>query len=192
VSVPDLRKVARTYRDLARQDVGRLLRSPWHEERFLALLILVDQYETATPRTRDEIFRFYLRHTRWINNWDLVDVSAARIVGAHLESGSRRHLRRLARSTLVWERRIAMIATHHYIRKGDFRDALAMAALLIDDQHDLSHKAVGWMLREVGNRDRRTAERFLRRHARTMPRTALRYAIERFPARLRRTYLRTS
>jgi 3-methyladenine DNA glycosylase AlkD len=169
-----------------------LLKSPWHEERLLALLILVRQFAAGDQRTRAAIYRLYLRHTRWINNWDLVDVSAAQIVGAHLESGSRGQLRRLARSSLVWERRIAMIATYRYIRNNDFRDALAIADLLVDDGHDLVQKAVGWMLREVAKRDRRAAERFLRRHARTMPRTALRYAIERFPEPLRRRYLNRS
>jgi 3-methyladenine DNA glycosylase AlkD len=189
VTVPQLRAIARDYRDLPLKYVVKLLQSAWHEERLLALLILVGQYTRADTRTRHAIHQLYLRNTRSINNWDLVDSSAAQIIGAHLETRDRRVLRRLARSKSLWERRIAMIATYHYIRKGDFKDALAIAALLRRDEHDLIHKAVGWMLREIGKRDRRAEERFLRKHASGMPRTMLRYAIERFPPRTRRKYL---
>lgn len=169
--------------------VVTLLHSPWHEERLLALLILVGQYVSADARMRQTIHQLYLRNTKSINNWDLVDTSAPQIVGAHLEMRDRRVLRRLARSTSLWERRIAMIATYHFIKQGDFRDALAVAELLLNDDHDLIHKAAGWMLREVGKRDRRAAERFLRKHSRAMPRTMLRYAIEKFPQPLRRKYM---
>lgn len=189
VTVPQLRVLAREYRDMPLKYVVRLLQSPWHEERLLALLILVGQYVRADTRTRQAIHQTYLRNTASINNWDLVDSSAAQLVGAHLEAGDRLVLRRLARSKSVWERRIAMIATYHYIRRKDFKDALAIAALLRRDEHDLIHKAVGWMLREIGKRDRRAEERFLRKHARTMPRTMLRYALEKFPPALRRTYM---
>jgi 3-methyladenine DNA glycosylase AlkD len=189
VTVPQLRTVAREYRDMPLKYVAALLQSRWHEERLLALFILVGQYRRADTRMRQTIHQLYLRNTRSINNWDLVDSSAAHIVGAHLEKGDRRVLRRLARSRSVWERRIAMIATYHYIRQGDFKDALAIAGMLRRDQHDLIHKAVGWMLREIGKRDRGAVERFLRQHARTMPRTMLRYAIERFPQPLRRKYM---
>jgi len=130
-----------------------------------------------------------MRNTQSINNWDLVDSSAAQIVGAHLETGDRRVLRRLARSKSVWERRIAMIATYHYIRRRDFTDALVIAGLLRRDEHDLIHKAVGWMLREIGKRDRSAEERFLRKYSRAMPRTMLRYAVEKFPQPLRRKYM---
>lgn len=189
VTVPQLRTLAREYRDMPLKYVARLLQSPWHEERLLALLILVSQYVRADARARHTIHQLYLRNTRSINNWDLVDSSASQIVGAHLETRNRRVLRRLARSKSVWERRIAMIATYHYIRQRDFKDALAIAALLRRDEHDLIHKAVGWMLREIGKRDRRAEERFLRKHARRMPRTMLRYAIEQFPPALRRKYM---
>ena len=154
VTVPQLRTIAREYRDMPLKYVVTLLQSPWHEERLLALLILVGQYDRADTRTRQTIHQLYLRNTRSINNWDLVDSSAAQIVGAHLETGDRRVLRRLARSRSVWERRIAMIATYHYIRQRDFKDALTIAGLLRRDEHDLIHKAVGWMLREIGKRDR--------------------------------------
>ena len=189
VTVPQLRVLAREYRDMPMKYIVTLLRSPWHEERLLALLILVGQYVRGDAHARQDIHQLYLRNTASINNWDLVDSSAAQIVGAHLESRDRRVLRRLARSTSVWERRMAMIATYHYIRQRDFKDALAIAALLRRDEHDLIHKAVGWMLREIGKRDRATEERFLRKHARRMPRTMLRYAVEKFPPSLRRKYM---
>ena len=181
VTLPALRAIARDYQDLPLADVVRLLKSPWHEERLLSLLILVGQYARSDGRRRSAIHRAYLRHTRYVNNWDLVDTSAAQIVGAHLSGAGRRRLRRLATSRSLWERRIAMIATYHYIKNGEFEDALAVAEVLLDDDHDLIHKAVGWMLREIGKRDRRVEERFLRTHAARMPRTMLRYAIERFP-----------
>jgi 3-methyladenine DNA glycosylase AlkD len=189
VSLPSLRQLARQYERLSRRDVVQLMKSPWHEERLLALLILIRQYAHRDERGRQAIHQLYLRHRRWINNWDLVDVSASQLVGAHLAGGDRRLLRRLARSRSLWERRIAMIATYHYIRRNDFADALVIAGLLVDDTHDLIHKAVGWMLREVGKRDRHVEERFLRKHAARMPRTMLRYAVERFPERLRVRYL---
>jgi 3-methyladenine DNA glycosylase AlkD len=192
VTVPQLRSIAREYRDMPLKYVVKLLRSPWHEERLLALLIMVGQYARSDKPTRQAIHQLYLRNTKSINNWDLVDSSATQIVGAHLESGDRRVLRRLARSKSMWERRIAMIATYHYIRQRDFKDALTIAGLLRRDEHDLIHKAVGWMLREIGKRDRGAEERFLRKHARTMPRTMLRYAIEKFPQPLRRRYLSMS
>lgn len=189
VTLPQLRAMARTHRDLPLRDATSLLRSPWHEERLLALLILLEQFARADERVRRAIHRVYLRNTRAINNWDLVDVSAPLIVGSHLAAGNRAVLRRLAVSASLWERRIAIIATHAYVRRGDFKDALAIAELLLEDEHDLIHKAVGWTLREIGNRDRAAEERFLRKHARVMPRTMLRYAVEKFPERLRRRYL---
>jgi 3-methyladenine DNA glycosylase AlkD len=193
VTVPQLRTLAREYRDMPLKYVVKLLQSPWHEERLLALLIMVDQYGRADAAGRQAIHQLYLRNTKSINNWDLVDSSAAQIVGAHLEQQrDRRVLRTLARSTSLWERRIAMIATYHYIRQRDYTDALTIAGLLRRDEHDLIHKAVGWMLREIGKRDRGAEERFLRKHAQTMPRTMLRYAIEKFPQPLRRRYLSMS
>ena len=189
VTVPQLRVLSREYRDMRLTYVARLLHSPWHEERLLALLIMVGQYVRGNERSRRTIHHLYLRSTGSINNWDLVDSSAPQIVGAHLQTRDRRILRRLARSKSVWQRRIAMIATYHYIRQRDFKDALAIAALLRRDEHDLIHKAVGWMLREIGNRDRAAEERFLRAHAPRMPRTMLRYAVEKFPQPLRRKYM---
>ena len=189
ISVPVVRKLSASYQALALRELAALLKSPWHEERLLALLILVRQYARAEPARREAIYRLYMSRTRYINNWDLVDCSAEHIVGAHLRSGPRRPLLRLARSKVLWERRIAIIATFHYIKRGDFTDTLRIARLLRDDPHDLIHKAVGWMLREVGKRDRAVEEQFLLLHGKRMPRTMLRYAIERFPPSLRRRHL---
>ena len=189
ITVPVLRKLACEYQSLSLRDVSSLLKSPWHEERLLALLILVRQYAEVNQAQREAIHRMYLRNTTRINNWDLVDLSAEHIVGPHLPRGRRRLLRRLAKSELLWERRIAMLATFHYIKQREFDDALTIARLLLEDSHDLIHKAVGWMLREIGKRDRAVEEQFLRRHGRRMSRTTLRYAIERFPESVRRHYL---
>jgi len=189
LTVPQIRAVAREAKDSSLETLEQLLQSPWHESRLLALVVLVEQHRRGDPALREAIFQFYLNSTNRINSWDLVDVSAGEIVGAHLRDGDRALLDRLARSKLLWERRMAMIATSDFIRRGDFRDALRIAAILVGDEHDLIHKAVGWMLREIGNRDRATEEKFLRKYASRMPRTMLRYAIERFPERLRRQYL---
>ena len=189
IRVPALRKLATKYQALSLHEVSALLASPWHEERLLALLILVRQYSRAEAPRRKAIYDLYLRRRAHVDNWDLVDCSAARILGAQLRDGSRTPLLRLARSRHLWERRMAIIATFDYIERGEFDDALRVARLLLDDPHDLIHKAVGWMLREVGKRSRSTEEAFLQRHAKKMPRTMLRYAIERFPERLRRRYL---
>jgi 3-methyladenine DNA glycosylase AlkD len=190
VAAPDMRRLAREFQSLKLRDIRTLLMSEWHEERSLALLIMVRQYERGDQHARDAIYDAYLRSTRRINNWDLVDCSAPHIVGAHLASRSRAPLRQLAKSSALWERRIAILATQHYIRRGEFDETLRIAGMLLADRHDLIHKAVGWMLREVGKGDRRVLEGFLDRHASTMPRTMLRYAIERFPAAARKRYLR--
>ena len=189
IRVPPLRALARRFRELPHEQVLTLLRSQWHEQRLLALLLLVEQYRRGTDAERDTIYRAYLAHTQYINNWDLVDSSAEHIVGPHI--GSRRLivLEQLARSASLWERRIAIVATFHWIKEGEFRPTLRLAKLLLDDPHDLIHKAVGWMLREVGKRDLAAEEKFLHEHYRRMPRTMLRYAIERLPERRRRQYL---
>jgi 3-methyladenine DNA glycosylase AlkD len=192
IRVPALRRLAAKHHALSLREVSTLLSSPWHEERLLALLVLVRQYSRAAAGHRRAIYRLYMRRTRRVNNWDLVDCSAEHIVGAHLREGNRTQLLRLAKSKLLWERRIAMLATFHYIKRGEFDDTIRVASLLLDDPHDLIHKAVGWMLREVGNRSRSAEEAFLRQHAKEMPRTMLRYAIERFPERLRQRYLAAS
>jgi 3-methyladenine DNA glycosylase AlkD len=188
IRVPVLRKLAVRYQALPLRSLASLLGSSWHEERLLALCILVRQYARAGPAGRATIYRLYMSHTQQINNWDLVDCSAEHIVGAHLRDRSRTPLLRLARSAVLWERRIAVMATFHYIKRGEFTETLRIARCLRDDPHDLIHKAVGWMLREVGKRNRAVELAFLRRHAERMPRTMLRYAIERLPARLRQHY----
>ncbi|HEX8692277.1 MAG TPA: DNA alkylation repair protein [Longimicrobium sp.] len=190
IRIPQLRELARELRGLPLADAAELLRSPWHEARLLALLVLADGYGRADEAGREAIYRLYLDSTRLINNWDLVDSSAPQVVGAHLEKRDRGILDTLARSESLWERRIAILATQHFIRKNDFATTLRIAEILVHDPHDLIHKAVGWMLREVGKRDQAALEEFLRRHCRTMPRTMLRYAIERFPPELRERYLR--
>ena len=191
IRVPVIRKVVREVRHIELGDALELLRSPLHEARLLALLILVDRYSRAgTPAERRAIYRAYLDHTEFINNWDLVDASAEHIVGAYLFERNRKPIYRLAGSISLWERRIAVLATFHFIKREQYDDTLAVAGLLLDDPEDLIHKAVGWMLREVGNRDRPAENRFLRKHYRRMPRTMLRYAIEKFPEKSRRAYLR--
>jgi 3-methyladenine DNA glycosylase AlkD len=181
VSVPALRAISRKYRHLKLPEIQKLLRSRIHEYRYAALLILVSQYETGDPRTQQKVFDFYLGHTRYVNNWDLVDTSAPYIVGEHLVHRSRRPLYRLAESPVLWERRIAMIATFAFIERGDLKDTFAIANRLLGDKHDLIHKAIGWMLREAGVQSRPSLLAFLKRHYSRMPRTALRYAIEHLP-----------
>jgi 3-methyladenine DNA glycosylase AlkD len=188
--VPDLRRFVREYSELDDSHALEMLESPWHEERLLALLLLVHKYSRGDRPAQAKLHRAYLANTRYINNWDLVDASAQYIVGAHLDVGNIGLLERLARSKNMWERRIAIVSTFHFIRKGEFRPTLKIAALLVDDSHDLIHKAVGWMLREVGKRDRSAEDAFLSKYYRTMPRTMLRYAIERHPERVRKQYLR--
>jgi 3-methyladenine DNA glycosylase AlkD len=188
--MPTLRKLTREYAQLAMDEVIALLHSPWHEERVMALLLLVQSYQRGDERHRGRVHRLYLANTAHINNWDLVDISAEHIVGAHLLERSHRPLRKLARSASLWERRIAVLATFHFIRQGRFETTLEIAGMLLDDPHDLIHKAVGWMLREVGKRDEATARAFLDEHADRMPRTMLRYAIERYPPGVRQAYLR--
>jgi 3-methyladenine DNA glycosylase AlkD len=182
IRVPATRRLASDFREMPLDQVERLLHSPWHEARLLALLLLNDAYERANLAGRADVFRRYLRNTARINNWDLVDLSAPNVVGAHLASRPRAKLDQLSRSRSLWERRIAIVATYQFIRNGEFEDTLRIARQLLGDTHDLIHKATGWMLREVGKRDRGRLEGFLDEHAHEMPRTMLRYAIERLPA----------
>jgi 3-methyladenine DNA glycosylase AlkD len=174
VRVPEARKVARRHRDLPFDDVAELLRSAIHEERLVALVLLVRRY----PREPQRVYDLYLASTAHVNNWDLVDGSAPQIVGAHLLERPRDVLYRLAASPSLWERRIAVLATFAFIRAGDYGDTLRLCELLLDDDHDLIHKATGWMLREIGNRDEPAMVAFVEEHRARMPRTMLRYAIE--------------
>ena len=190
IRVPILRKLVKQFSSATLADATELLQSRFHEERLLALLMLVQQFKTGSPPNRHAIFTLYLNNTRLINNWDLVDSSAEHIVGAYLYKLDKIPLYKLAKSTSLWERRIAMIATFYYIKKNEFDDALAISEILCFDEHDLIHKAVGWMLREIGKRDLKKEEDFLRPHYKTMPRTMLRYAIEKFPEVRRQKYLK--
>lgn len=190
IRIPALRKLAKKYKNIPVAEAKGLLKSRFHEDRMLALLILVWIYSNAGAREREKIFNLYLGHTRFINNWDLVDSSAPYIVGPFLSDKGRAPLYTLARSARLWERRISIISTFHFIRQNQFADTLRLAEMLLPDKHDLIHKATGWMLREVGQRDREAEEQFLRAHCRQMPRTMLRYAIEHFSEGERRHYMR--
>ena len=192
IKVPVLRRLARGYESLGRADVLKLLKSPWHEDRLVALLILARQFGGASVKEQQEIYQLYLDHTRYINNWDLVDVTVAHIVGAWLVDRDPAMLFKLAASQSLWERRIAIVATHAFIRRNYFEITLQVAKKLLDDPHDLIHKAAGWMLRELGKRDVGVLQRFLDQHQDRMPRTMLRYAIERLPSSERLHRLKSS
>lgn len=180
IRVPVLRRLATRFPALDPSHLTRLLDSPWHEARLCALILMTRQYARGTEPARRKLYDFYLSKTPRINNWDLVDISCPHIIGRHLLERSRAPLRRLAESPHLWERRIAIVSTLAFIRKHQFADTLNLAALLLKDSEDLMHKAVGWMLREVGKRDATSLRTFLGRHAGQMPRTMLRYAIEHF------------
>ncbi len=189
VKVPDQRKIADKFQKLSLRDLEKLLNSKIHEYRMTALLILIKQYEKADEQKRKKIFDFYLKNTKNINNWDLVDLSAPKIVGDYLLNKPRIVLYKLAKSENLWERRIAIISSFTFIRNNEFEDTLKISKILLEDQHDLIHKAVGWMLREVGKRDQKIEEEFLEKYYLKMPRVMLRYAIERFEERKRKLYL---
>ena len=190
IPVPALRRVAAVFREMRLGQVDRLLQSTVHEERFVALLLLLCRFRRGSAAERRHIYRLYFRRTPFINSWDLVDLSAGPVVGAYLENRSREPVFRLAESSDLWERRIAVMATFPYVRSGRFVETLRLARALLEDEEPLIHKAVGWMLREIGKRDTATLEKFLRQHAGRMPRTMLRYAIERYPPQKRRRFLR--
>jgi 3-methyladenine DNA glycosylase AlkD len=184
------RKLARKYRELSLPNLQVLLSSPWHEHRQVALFILVLKYPRAKGEDKQSLIHFYLKNLKSINNWDLVDCSAPHLLGDYFLEKDKAFLYRLARSKDFWCRRIAVLSTFGFIRKNQFADALQMAELLLRDQEDLIHKAVGWMLREIGNRNRSAEEAFLLKHYRQMPRTMLRYALEKFPEKRRQFYLK--
>lgn len=190
LSVPEQRKIANLYwKLLSQKDIQKLLDSKIHEERMTALLILVKKFEESEEE-RENIFKFYIGNTKRINNWDLVDLSAPKICGEYLLKRDRKILYNLTNSDNLWERRIAIVSTHVFIKKNQFKDTLKISKSLLNDEHDLIQKAVGWMLREVGKRDLETEEIFLKRYYKKMPRTMLRYAIERFEEGKRIKYLR--
>ena len=188
LTVPQCRQLALKYKDLPFEDIGKLLRSEIHEERLIALLILIYQFEHEELLER-RIYEFYLKNTKFINNWDLVDLSSDKIVGGYLIDKPKNILYELAKSSSLWERRIAMVATYNFIKKGMVNESLKIAEILVKDENDLIQKAVGWMLREVGKKNLKKEQRFLEKYHRKMGRTALRYAIEKFPERERKAYL---
>lgn len=192
VRVPATRQLVKQFGGATLEDMLELLESEWHEERLLALLLMVRLYQRGDEDTQRQLYENYLANTAHINNWDLVDSSAEHIVGAFLygKANAQRVLMRLGRSTQLWERRIAMLSTFHFIKRGEIGIALAIAEHLLNDTEDLIHKAVGWMLREVGKRDHAALERFLEPRILLMPRTMLRYAIEKFPEPQRQRYLK--
>lgn len=192
ITVPEQRRlVAKHWQALSLDDLKKLLQSKIHEHRLIALLVLVKKYQQGSRTEKAEIYRFYLSQTERINNWDLVDLSAPNIVGEELLGHDRKILYRLAKSSNLWERRIAILATFAFIKQGDSRDTLALTKFFLTDQHDLIHKACGWMLREVGKRcGEKTLLDFLDTHSKNMPRTMLRYAIERLPESLKKRYLK--
>lgn len=191
ITVPEQRAVARRYGDLPFGDIQKLLQSKIHEHRLTALIILVGQYRRGSTAQQKRIAMLYLKNRAYINNWDLVDTSAPHILGHYLYGKDQKTLMMLARSKNLWDRRIAIVSTLYAIGQNDFTSTLSISALLQDDKHDLIHKAVGWMLREVGKRSLETEEIFLKKYASRMPRTMLRYAIERFPEAKRRMYLQS-
>lgn len=189
VMVPVIRRVAKEFQGAPLVEIESLLASPIHEERLLALFMLVSAFTRGDESRKKKIYSLYLKNAKYINNWDLVDLSAPNIVGAYLLSRSRKPLYAFAKSRSLWKRRIAILATFPFIKQNDFADSLGIATILLTDDHDLLHKAVGWMLREVGKRSLPVEEKFLKQHYKHMPRTMLRYAIERFPEGKRRKYL---
>ena len=189
VRVPDQRRIAKKNRNISLSDVLELLRSEIHEHRLTALFILTEQFNKGDEEARQRIVDLYLRNTANVNNWDLVDSSAHKILGVWLVDKPRGVLYDLARSESLWERRISIISTFAFIQRDDLVDALALAGVLVGDEHDLIHKASGWVLREVGKKDQLVLEEFLLEHFETMPRTMLRYAIERLPEERRSFYM---
>jgi 3-methyladenine DNA glycosylase AlkD len=190
IIVPNTRKIAKQFRDLPLSEIKKLLYSKIHEERLCTLLILVEKYTMVNLEEKEKIFDFYIKHAKQINNWDLVDLSAPKIVGEYLMKKDKKILYDFVVSKNLWEKRIAIIATFTFIKNKKYTDTCKIAEILLNDTHDLIHKAVGWMLREMGKRDMKVEETFLKKHYKKMPRTMLRYAIEKFPEEKRLMYLK--
>lgn len=188
--VPVSRKIAKQFKDLPFPDIQSLLNSKIHEERLIGLFILIEQYKWADEARTKDIFNFYLENLRAVNNWDLVDLSAEKIVGAYLLDKDHKILFKLARSKDLWERRIAIMSTFCFIKNRSYETTVSISNILLNDEHDLIHKAVGWMLREIGKRDLKVEEDYLKKNYKIMPRTMLRYAIEKFPENKRQAYLK--
>jgi 3-methyladenine DNA glycosylase AlkD len=190
IKVPVQRIISKQFKDLALDDLKTLILSKIHEERLIAAFILVDQFKSGDEKKKKTIFDFYIKNRKGINNWDLVDLSAPKIIGMHLLDKEKELLYKFANSKDLWEKRISIISTQTFIREHFFEDTLNISKILLNDKHDLIHKAVGWMLREIGNRDMDAEEEFLKKHYKKMPRTMLRYAIEKFPEPKRLNYLK--
>jgi 3-methyladenine DNA glycosylase AlkD len=190
IRVPVLRKTAKLFQDISITEIQRLLESEYHEVRLLSLLIMVGQYSKGDNRKKEKIYNMYIKNTKYVNNWDLVDSSAHYIIGPRLVGRNRSVLYELVNSKSLWERRIAIMSTFHFIKNGEFSDTLKLSKILINDTEDLNHKAVGWMLREVGNRNQKVEEKYLYQHYNKMPRTMLRYSIEKFNKARRQQYLK--
>ena len=188
--VPVIRKIAKKYSTISISEASEFLKSQFHEERLFALFILIDLFRRADEKDKKKIYDLYLKNTNYINNWDLVDASAGRVVGAYLFTRDKKPIYVLAKSKNLWERRIGIMSTSYFIGHNEFADTLKIAEILLNDEEDLIHKAVGWMLREIGKRDFGLEEDFLKRHYEGMPRTMLRYAIEKFPEEKRKSYLK--
>jgi len=189
IKVPETRKIAKDYQDLSFSDAQKLLKSKIHEERLVVLLIFIYKFEKGDIKEKERIFHLYLKSTKYINNWDLVDLSAPQIVGKYLFDKPRNILYQLAKSENLWEKRIAIISTYWFIRNNQLQDTFKISEILLRDKHDLIHKAVGWMLREAGKKSMIEEEIFLKKYYKKMPRTILRYAIEKFPEKKRKMYL---
>jgi len=189
LKVPVQRKFAAEFNYLTLPEIQKLLKSPIHEERLISLFILVDKFRKADKKSQDRIFNFYIKNIKRINNWDLVDLSAPKIIGKHLHEKDKVILFKFAKSKNLWERRISILSSFEFIRNNNFETSLQLCKLLLKDEHDLIHKAAGWMLREIGKRNLEVEERFLRINYKKMPRTMLRYAIEKFPDSKRKKYL---
>jgi len=192
ITVPDQRKVSKEYPKLRLNEIHELLSSKIHEHRLTSLFVLISKFEKGNNKLKKEIFDFYLQNTKNINNWDLVDLSAPKISGAYMLDNpkEKKILYKLAKSNHLWEKRIAVLSTFAFIKNNDFDDAIKIAEMLLKDKHDLIYKAVGWMLREIGKKDQETEEKFLKKHCKEMPRTMLRYAIEKFQKNKKEFYMK--
>ncbi len=189
IKIPVQRKIANEFKELCYDDITQLINSKIHEERMIGLLILVNKYENSNEDERDKVYKFYIKNRKGINNWDLVDLSAPKIAGKHLLLKDKDILYKFAHSKNLWERRIAVISTYSFIKEGNYITTFDISDILLNDKHDLIHKAVGWMLREIGKKNQVAEENFLKARYKKMPRTMLRYAIEKFPERKRKKYL---
>lgn len=192
IRAPNLRKLAKKYGNISMSQASELLKSSFHEERLFVLFVLAGLFKKANEEDKKKIYNLYLNNISFINNWDLIDASAGHIVGAYSFSRDKKMIYALAKSKSLWERRISIMSTSYFIGHNEFNDTLEIAKMLLHDEEELIHKAVGWLLREIGNRNLDREERFLKKYYTTMPRTMLRYAIEKFPEKKRKKYLKGS